>query len=82
MPADNNLHKAANKGDLEECKKLIETPDEGEEAIDVNEPGASDRRPLHRSAGAGHLEICQYFLSKGALIDAVSDFIKYNLNQY
>lgn len=71
MPADNNLHKAAHKGDLEECKKLIETPDEGEDPIDVNEPGASDRRALHRSAGAGHLELCEYFIEKGAIIDQV-----------
>ena len=72
MPVDNELHKAANKGDLEACKKLIETPDEGEDKIDVNEPGASDRRALHRAAGAGHLELCEYFLSVGAEIDAVS----------
>ena len=39
MPTDNNLHKAANKGDIDECRKLIETPDEGEDPIDVNEPG-------------------------------------------
>lgn len=70
MPVDNELHKAANKGDLEACKKLIETPDEGEDKIDVNEPGASDRRALHRAAGAGHLELCEYFLSVGAEIDA------------
>ena len=51
--------------------KYIETPEEGEDPIDVNEPGASDRRPLHRSAGAGHLELTQYFLDKGAEIDAL-----------
>lgn len=72
MPSDNNLHKAAHKGDLDECKKWIEDPGEGEEKIDVNEPGASDRRALHRSAGAGHLEVCEYFISVGALIDQVS----------
>ena len=71
MPSDNNLHKAAHKGDLDECKKWIESPDEGEEAIDVNAEGASGRSALHRSAGAGHAEICEYFLSKGALLDAV-----------
>lgn len=71
MPSDNNLHKAAHKGDLDECKKLIETPDEGEDPIDVNEPGASERRPLHRAAGAGHTELCEYFLQKGAELDAV-----------
>ena len=77
MPADNNLHKAAHKGDLEECTKLIESPDEGEDPIDVNEPGASDRRALHRSAGAGHLELCEYFLGKGAVIDQVTNVIKF-----
>ena len=71
MPTDNELHKAANKGDLEVCQRLVESPEEGEEAIDVNEPGASDRRALHRSSGAGHLECTKYFLDKGAEIDAV-----------
>lgn len=71
MAGDNNLHKAAHKGDLEECKKIIEGID-GEEKIDVNEPGASDRRALHRSAGAGHLQLCVYFISKDATIDVVS----------
>jgi hypothetical protein len=72
MPSDNELHKAANKGDLEECKKWIETPEPGEDPLDVNGPGAADRRPLHRAAGAGHLAICEYFVSKGAIVDAVS----------
>lgn len=71
MPTDNDLHKAANKGDLEECQRLMESPAEGEDPIDVNEPGASDRRALHRSAGAGHLECTRYFLDKGAEIDAI-----------
>ena len=73
MPVDNNLHKAAHKGDLEECKKWIEVgnPDEGEDKIDVNEPGASDRRALHRSAGGGHLQLCEYFLAVGAVVDIV-----------
>jgi ankyrin repeat protein len=70
MPGDNNLHKAANKGDLDECKKYVEGID-GEDVIDVNEPGASDRRAIHRAAGAGHLEIVQYLLDKGATIDIV-----------
>jgi len=74
MPADNALHKAAHKGDLEECKKLIETPDDDEDPIDVNCPGASERKPIHRAAGAGHLELCIYFLDKGAGINMVSRF--------
>lgn len=35
----------------------------------VNAAGASDRRPLHRAAGSNQLEICEYLLSKGALVD-------------
>lgn len=69
MPSDNNLHKAAHKGDIEECKKYIEDPDEGDDPIDVNSPGASDRRPIHRAAGAGHADLCAYFLDKGAQIN-------------
>lgn len=71
MPTDNSLHKAANKGDLELCIKLMEVPDDDGCLFDVNEPGASDRRPLHRSAGGGHLELCEYFLSKGAELEAI-----------
>jgi ankyrin repeat protein len=72
MPSDNELHKAANKGDLEECKKYIESPEPGDDPLDVNGAGAADRRPLHRAAGAGHLAICEYLVSKGAIVDAVS----------
>ncbi len=47
MPVDNNLHKAAHKGDLEECQKYIEGSVEDDiEPIDINEPGAADRRAL------------------------------------
>lgn len=76
MPTDNELHKAANKGDLETCQMWIESPPAGEEKIDVNEPGASDRTALHRAAGAGHLELCEYLISVGGKLDAVSvDFV-------
>lgn len=67
MPTDNDLHKAAHKGDLLECKSLLEC----DSPIDINAPGASDRRALQRAAGAGHLEICQYFIDKGALVNDV-----------
>jgi len=71
MPSDLPLHKAANKGDLEECQRYIEAPEGDDDHCDVNEPGASDRSALHRAAGAGKLELCEYFLSKGAEIDSV-----------
>jgi len=35
----------------------------------INAAGASDRRPLHRAAGSNQLDICEYLLSKGALVD-------------
>jgi ABC-type nitrate/sulfonate/bicarbonate transport system substrate-binding protein len=70
MPVDNSLHKAAHKGDLEECRKYLDgAPDEDIEAIDINEPGAAERRALHRSAGAGHFDVCQLLLERGAIID-------------
>ena len=66
------MHKAAHKGDIEEVKKWIEgPPDEGEDLVDVNAPGAQDRRALHRAAGAGHLELCKYLVEKGALVNQV-----------
>ena len=71
MPTDNELHKAAHKGDLEACKMLIEGSVDEEVPITVNDVGASDRRPLHRAAGAGHLEICAYFIELGAEVNAV-----------
>lgn len=73
MPTDNDLHKAAHKGDIDACKMLIEGSAGEETPITVNDLGASDRRPLHRAAGAGHLEVCEYFLSVGADINAVSE---------
>lgn len=71
MPVDNELHKAAHKGELEMCKMLIEGSVSEEIPLTVNDLGASDRRPLHRAAGAGHLALCTYFLETGAEIDAV-----------
>lgn len=71
MPTDNDLHKAAHKGDIDACKMLIEGSVEEEVPITVNDIGASDRRPLHRAAGAGHLNVCIYFAEIGAEIDAV-----------
>ena len=43
MPIDTELHKAAHNGDLGKVKHLLE---EGE--IEVNAPGAAERRALHR----------------------------------
>ena len=80
MPTDNELHKAAHKGDLEACKMLIEGSVDEEVPITVNDIGASDRRPLHRAAGAGHLELCAYFLELGAEVNAVRRKFKRSLD--
>ncbi|CAM9431663.1 unnamed protein product [Choristocarpus tenellus] len=66
MPVDTELHKAAHNGDLGKVKELIET---GE--VDVNAPGAAERRPLHRAAGGNNVEIMNYLLEKGAPVDQV-----------
>jgi ankyrin repeat protein len=71
MPVDNDLHKAANRGKLEECVNILEATKFDELPITVNDLGAMDRRPLHRSAGAGHVEVCQYFITIGAEIEAI-----------
>mmetsp|Transcript_31469 Transcript_31469/g.53092 ORF Transcript_31469/g.53092 Transcript_31469/m.53092 type:complete len:185 (-) Transcript_31469:1170-1724(-) len=70
MPTDNDLHKAAHKGDLEACKMLIEGSVDEEVPITVNDVGAADRRPLHRAAGAGHMNLVSYFVELGAEINA------------
>jgi ankyrin repeat protein len=72
MPGDNNLHKAAHKGDLDECRKYIEGLG-GMDAIHVNDPGASDRRALHRAAGSGHVAVVQYLVERGATINLVRE---------
>jgi ankyrin repeat protein len=41
--------------------------EEGE--IEVDAPGAAERRPLHRAAGGNHKEICSYLIEKGAKVD-------------
>lgn len=72
MPTDTELHKAANKGDLEAVKVWVEHPPEGEDAIEVDAPGAADRRAIHRAAGAGHTQICAYLVEKGSNVNIVS----------
>ena len=49
---DNDLHKAANSGDLEVCKILMGELDElGNKKYTANDSGAGGRTPFHRSAG-------------------------------
>ena len=69
MPADTPLHKAAHNGDKGAVLQIL---DEGE--LDVNGPGAAERRALHRAAGGNHAEICTILLDKGADVNIVSSF--------
>lgn len=66
MPSDTPLHKAAHNGDKGACLQILE-----EKSVDVNAPGAGDRRALHRAAGGNHAELCTLLLDKGAEIDGV-----------
>ena len=47
--------------------------------IDVNEPGASERRALHRAAGSNQPQICELLVIRGATIDQVRQMTKMNL---
>mmetsp|Transcript_16160 Transcript_16160/g.40960 ORF Transcript_16160/g.40960 Transcript_16160/m.40960 type:complete len:187 (+) Transcript_16160:94-654(+) len=61
MPQDTALHKAANQGDVEACKDILE---KGE--IDINAPGAAERTALQRAVGGNHLELAQVLIDMGA----------------
>jgi len=59
------IFKAAAEGDLVKVKALVEKDPELVKARDEEES-----TPLHGAAAAGHLDIVEYLLSKGADIDA------------
>jgi len=64
MPVDTALHKAAHQGDDAQVQEIISS---GE--VEVNAPGAAERRALHRAAGAGHTSVCKLLAENGATID-------------
>ena len=61
MPKDTQLHKAANQGDVEQCRSIVES---GE--VQVNAPGAQERTPLHRAVGGDHLGCAKVLVELGA----------------
>lgn len=85
MPTDNALHKAAHTGDLETLMSLlmVSSPSlepavdtvvvaEEDAALDVNAPGAGDRRPIHRAAGSNHADVIKFLIERGAVVDQVT----------
>ena len=60
MPKDTSLHKSAYKGDIVGVEVALD-----EELIEVDSPGAQKRTALMRAAGANHIEIVQFLLSRG-----------------
>ena len=62
-----------------DCNAPLDKPTEGavgaegaeEGKLDVNAPGAGDRRPIHRAAGANHVEVVKFLISRGAIVDQV-----------
>jgi len=69
MPADTDLHKAANQGDEAEVEDLLR----GGAAI--NGKGAQGRTPLHRALGSGHRHVVEILLERKADV-AMQDSMK------
>jgi len=59
------VHRAAKRGDLAEVKALLE-----KNPKQVNAPDIQGATPLHKAAGEGHLEVCEYLLAHGAKVNA------------
>ena len=60
-----DIHEAALKGDLERVKALV-NKDPGL----VNAPGGNGKAPLHWAAQGGHLEIAEFLIERGAVVDS------------
>jgi len=57
----------------EEVDEPVEQYEENETAVDVNAAGAGGRRPIHRAAGSNSVDIIEYLLQQGALVDQVDN---------
>ena len=71
MPQDSSLHKACYEGNINVVLAIL-----SECQDDVNSKGAQDRTPLHRAAGAGHLEVVDTLISFNADINASDKFCR------
>jgi len=65
MPQDTALHKAAYKGEIDECASLLD------QGIDVNIEGAGNRTPLHRAVGEDNDQCAEFLISRGANVNYV-----------
>lgn len=61
MPADGELHKAANQGELLEVESLLK-----EDGSKIDARGAQGRTPLHRALGAGFKGVAELLLDNAA----------------
>jgi ankyrin repeat protein len=64
MPRDNDLHKAAYKGDFGGVEAALQ-----EDEADVNGYGAANRTALHRAVAGSHPQIVKLLLNAGATVD-------------
>ncbi|OHT17134.1 hypothetical protein TRFO_12663 [Tritrichomonas foetus] len=62
------MHYAASYGYLDICQKFIEIDNEQRSFIDI--ANANKETPLHLAANNHHLDICQFLIDNGAIIDA------------
>lgn len=59
-----DIHQAALKGDLERVKALV-----NEDPGLINTPGGNGKAPLHWAAQGGHVEIVDFLIERGAVVD-------------
>ncbi|MES1920008.1 Serine/threonine-protein kinase tnni3k [Bonamia ostreae] len=65
MPKDEQIHKAAYKGELAAVENIIK------EGFDINAIGAGNRTALHRAVGGGHEEVVCFLINNNADVNVV-----------
>lgn len=62
------IHDAAQQGDLEQVKKLLES-----DPASIEAPLQDGKKPLHKAAYEGHVDVVRFLLEKGANVDSRSN---------